>query len=61
MVGLTVAAAAASTGALIMQVLEVLGEKEDFSLPVSIGPARQHAQAKQKADWLHILSVFVPV
>lgn len=37
------------------------GEKEDFSLPGSPGPEGQHAQAKQKADWLHILSVFVPV
>lgn len=55
------AAAAGSTVPLIMQVLQVLGGKEDFSLPGSLGPEGQHAQAKQKADWLHILSVFVPV
>lgn len=55
-------AAAGSTVALIMQVLQVpRGEKEDFSLPGSGGPEGQHAQAKQKADWLHILSVFVSV
>lgn len=59
----SVAAAVGSTVALIMQVLQVLrgGGGKDFSLPGSSGPEGQHAQAKEKADWLHILSVFVPV
>lgn len=61
MVGLSVAAAAGSTVALLMQVLQILGEKEDFSLAGSTSPEGQHAQAKQKADWLHILTVSVPV
>lgn len=37
------------------------GKKEDFSLPGSVGPEGERAQAKQKADWLHMLSVFVSV
>lgn len=65
MVGLSVAATAGSTVvALIMQVLQVLGgvgEKGGFSLPGSSGPEGQHVQAQEKADWLHILSVFAPV
>lgn len=61
MLGLSVAAAAGCTVALIIQVLQVLGEKEDSSLPGSSGPGGQRAKAKEKADWLHILSVFVPV
>lgn len=61
MVELSAAAAAGCTVALIMQVLQILGEKEDSSLPGSLGPEGLQAQAKEKADWLHILSVFVPV
>lgn len=58
----SVAVAVGRTVALIMQVLQVLrGGKKEFSLPGSSGPEGQHAQAKEKADWLHILSVFVPV
>lgn len=69
-VGLSLAASAAAPRVLIMQVLQPMGgkrkrkkkkkeEREGFSFPRSNGSKDQDAEGRQKADWLHVLSVFV--
>lgn len=59
--GGSVTAAAASALALIMQALQAAGEREDFTAPGSTCPEGHQAQARQKADWPHVLSLFVSV
>lgn len=62
--GLTVVSSADSTKALIVQVLQVLGDKKGPFLSLDQNdPEEQDAQARQKADWLHIayLCLFGPL
>lgn len=63
MVGLSLAAAAGSTVVLIMQVLQIPRGKRErtFLFPDQRAQRDRDAQAKQEADWLHMLSAFVPV
>lgn len=58
--GLSLAAAASSIVALIMQVLQVLrGWRAGASLFLDLVAQKgRDAEAMQKADWLHILSAF---